>query len=193
MEILLYVFGLYIVLKSIACFMKEKSKALLLECNILLIPLIYTYLSMDVYLPIIILMLYLIIINWVYIFTKWNNKGVLSIILSIVMAILCGYTVLYFTDNIVSLVIVIALSFTYVFAMDCSDMKGYTTLNVAESILLIVLHLILSNVPLCIISGIYFVFSCVAYIKFNKLEALSSKSKLNREQRRNQEKQKRRK
>lgn len=197
MELLLEVFALLMLIKSVSCFMKTKKKALVINILFLLVSLgflIYILLQGQNGIEWFISFYFvgLLFVNLFYFIFPINNNVYVSLLFGLLLGIIGVYIHYNIFHSSLDNIIIVLISYAYVFSLDCSDMKGYTTLNVAESLLLIILFIISRQYFSLIMAGIYFIVSSVAYIKTNKLEALSSKSKskskLNREQRRKQQK-----
>lgn len=195
MELLLEVFALLMLIKPVSCFMKTKKKALGINILFLLVSigfLIYILLQgqNDIKWFISFYFVGLLLVNLFYFILPINNNIYVSLLFGLLLGIIGVYIHYNIFHSSFDNIIIVLISYAYVFSLDCSDMKGYTTLNVFESLLLIILFIISRQYFSLIMAGIYFIVSSVAYIKTNKLEALSpkSKSKLNREQRRKQQK-----
>lgn len=193
MELLLEVFALLMLIKPVSCFMKTKKKALGINILFLLVSigfLIYILLQgqNDIKWFISFYFVGLLLVNLFYFILPINNNIYVSLLFGLLLGIIGVYIHYNIFHSSFDNIIIVLISYAYVFSLDCSDMKGYTTLNVFESLLLIILFIISRQYFSLIMAGIYFIVSSVAYIKTNKLEALSPKSKLNREQRRKQQK-----
>lgn len=190
---LLEVLALLMLLKPVSCFMKTKKKALGMNILFLILSigfLIFILLQGQDNIKWFISFYFvgLLFANLFYFILPVNNNVYVSFLFGLIL----GITGVYIHYNIfhasLSCIIIVLISYAYVFSLDCSDMKGYTTLNVFESLLLVIIFIISKQYFSLSMAGIYFIVASIAYIKFNKLEALSPKSKLNREQRRKQQK-----
>lgn len=141
----------------------------------------------------------LVLVDIFYMFFKPNNKSfvILSTFLLFLLAWSSTNTFVHWEFLTLSIPMI-----SHLLGCDCSDLKGYSTLNTLEALGWIIFSFAVMNWFCIVISLVYLVSSCFLYLRENKLDALTNKKKSgaeseqvikeNREARRARERQERR-
>ena len=181
--------GLYLALKATELMCKEKRSAVLANAVFTLIFVLTCIAIVDKALitdsSFIFLFLLLLLTDVFYLVAKPNNKGFVTLA-TFLFVVLAWNSTAKFTHW---QYLILALPMVaHLLACDCSDIKGYTTMNTMDALgWLILSHLVTS---------------CFMYLRENKLDALTKKNKAtakgeqvvkeNREARRARERQEKR-
>ena len=185
--------GLYLALKATELMCKEKRSAVLANAVFTLIFVLTCIAIVDKALitdsSFIFLFLLLLLTDVFYLVAKPNNKGFVTLA-TFLFVVLAWNSTAKFTHW---QYLILALPMVaHLLACDCSDIKGYTTMNTMDALgwLIIVIGLA------------YLVTACFMYLRENKLDALTKKNKAtakgeqvvkeNREARRARERQEKR-
>lgn len=198
---LLDLLALYIAVKAVASFGKTKRNLLLLDSlSVGVFAFAYLYCGYFKLIAfnskICTICIFLLVLHLAYLLVNSGNKKGLVIIFTFIL-VLSTFNLAYTTSNWVVVVFNLPL-IAHVLACDCSDVSGYTTLNVGESILYLICAFALQAWLAVCTCLIYIACSSLCYLKVNKLSALQKKKetvevKPNRATRREQEREARRK
>jgi hypothetical protein len=176
------ILALYYLCKTAVGFLKSKRKAAAVSFVLLFaLCLGYIYFSVNLslikyYSEIVFLMLWMMlcyILN--IIFVNGNHKVI--VILITIFSVFYLFNLCLTTERWLRFLFILPIC-AEVLSMDCSSMKGYTTLNVANALATIIATCTLGGWLTVLMAAVYFVGSIFAYLKVNKLSALKNRKKV---------------
>lgn len=195
--------GLYLALKATELMCKEKRSAVLANAVFTLIFVLTCIAIVDKALitdsSFIFLFLLLLLTDVFYLFAKPNNKGFVTLA-TFLFVVLAWNSTAKFTHW---QYLILALPMVaHLLACDCSDIKGYTTMNTMDALGWLIFGFVSLDWFIIVIGLAYLVTACFMYLRENKLDALTKKNKAtakgeqvvkeNREARRARERQEKR-